>query len=142
MYTSRIPSTLLIILLAAGCAGPSREATLDSMVGQDVETALETFDKPSEVAELEDGRKAYIWRRVYNYDNGRRADSWPERRQQGWVEDDSTPARSRVCSTRLVVNFHFVVESWDYRCETVIEQRPRVPNSPNPPQASADPRQR
>ena len=116
----------VLLLLAAGCV-PTREETLDPLVGQDVDAAIESLGQPAETIALEDGKHLYIWRRVYKYDNGRQARSWPERRQAGWFEDPHRPEDARVCSTGLVVGFDFVIESWDYGCKTVIAERSRSP---------------
>ena len=120
-----ISRTALATLLALGlwaCAGPSRETVLDSFVGQDVEIAVEEFGKPAQVVTLDEGRYVYIWRRVYSYDVNRRADSWPERRLQGWESDPDKPVKARVCLTSLYVGFDFIVERWDYGCHTEVEE--------------------
>ena len=114
---------ILAVFLLSACAGPSRETLLDGMVGQDVEAAVEEFGKPAEVVTLDEGRYVYIWRRVYNYDVNRRADSWPERRLEGWQSDPDKPVKARVCLTSLYVGFDFVVERWDYGCHTEVEER-------------------
>ena len=71
---------LCLAWLATGCTGPSRESVLDPMIGEDIETAIQAFGPPAETVDLGDGQRAYLWRRVYKYDKGRRARSWPERR--------------------------------------------------------------
>lgn len=117
---------LCLAWLATGCAGPSREAVLDPMIGEDIETAIQAFGPPAETVELDNGNRAYLWRRVYKYDKGRRARSWPERRLAGWTEEPGDPADARVCSTRLVTGFDLRIRSWDYGCETVIVDRRRA----------------
>jgi hypothetical protein len=118
--------TLCLAWLANGCAGPSREAVLDPMIGEDIETAIQAFGPPAETVELDDGNRAYLWRRVYKYDKGRRARSWPERRLAGWTEEPGDHADARICSTRLVTGFDLRIRSWDYGCETVIADRHRA----------------
>ena len=118
--------TLCLAWLATGCTGPSRESVLDPMIGEDIETAIQTFGPPAETVELEDGERAYLWRRVYKYDKGRRARSWPDRRVAGWTDEPGEPADARVCSTRLVTDFALRIRSWDYGCETVIVDRRRA----------------
>ena len=121
---------LCLAWLAAGCTGPSRESVLDPMIGEDIETAIQTFGPPAETVDLGDGQRAYLWRRVYKYDKGRRARSWPERRLAGWTEESGEPADARVCSTRLVTDFDLRIRSWDYGCETVIVDRRRAASAP------------
>lgn len=123
MHRLKLIGASSIILLVAGCTTPSRQELLDPMVGQDVEVAIEAFGKPDEIVDLEEGRHVYIWRRVYNYDTGRRADSWPERRLGGWIEDEDEQTDSRVCSTRLTIGFDLLIEEWEYGCETVFGSR-------------------
>jgi hypothetical protein len=132
MYGNRLAVIALIVLLHASCVGPSRENLLDAMVGEDVDYAVEAFGQPADVIDVGQGRQAYVWRRVYNYDVNRRADSWPERRLAGWTEDKDKPTKARVCSTRLVVGFDFIVQSWNYGCETVIEKRGPGPSQDDP----------
>jgi hypothetical protein len=132
MARSLLPLAALIVLLTTGCIGPSRESMLDSMVGRDIDHAVEAFGQPAEIIDMGDGRQTYVWRRVYNFDVNRRADSVPERRMKGWIEDPDEPTKGRVCSTRFVVRFDFIVESWEYGCETVIERRERAPSQDEP----------
>lgn len=122
---------LCLAWLATGCTGPSRESVLDPMIGEDIETAIQAFGPPAETVELDDGNRAYLWRRVYKYDKGRRARSWPERRLAGWTEEPGEPADARVCSTRLVTGFDLRIRSWDYGCETVIVDRRRAASAEN-----------
>ena len=115
---------LVLALAAAGCLGPTRKDSLDPLVGQDIDVAIESFGPPADTVELDGGGRAYVWRRVYHYDKGRRASSWPERRTAGWVDDPDRPQDGRVCATRLIVGFDLRIESWDYGCETMIVDRP------------------
>lgn len=114
---------VLAAVLLAACAGPSRETVLDSMVGQDVDVAVEEFGKPAEVVSLEEGRHIYVWRREYRSEVGPQSSMWPERRLEGWDPDPDKPVRYRVCLTRLFVAFDFVVERWDYDCLYETEER-------------------
>ena len=123
MQRTRTTIALIFTALVAACVGPAREEVLDPMVGQDVDLAIEAFGQPAETIDLEDGKHAYIWRRVYKYDKGRRAGTWPERRLSGWHEDPDQPEDARVCSTQLIVGFDFLIEGWSYGCETVIAER-------------------
>jgi hypothetical protein len=119
--------TAVALAFAAGCVSPSREDVLEPLVGQDIDTAIEAFGPPADTVELEDGRRVYAWRRVYHYDKGRRARSWPERRTAGWTDDPERPADGRVCATRLTVGFDLRIEAWTYGCETVIVDRAAAP---------------
>lgn len=114
---------VLVAVLLSGCAGPSRETVLDTMVGQDVEVAVEEFGKPAEVVSLEGGRHIYVWRREYRSEISAQSSIWPERRLEGWDPDPDRPVKYRVCSTLLYVAFDFVVERWDYECEYETEER-------------------
>lgn len=118
--------TICLAWLATGCTGPSRESVLDPMIGEDIETAIRAFGPPAETVDLDDGNRAYLWRRVYKYDKGRRARSWPERRLAGWTDEPGEPADARICSTRLVTGFDLRIRGWDYGCETVIVDRRRA----------------
>lgn len=120
MVVSRLLLAVLLPGIAVACAGPSREALLDPLVGQDIGEAIRSLGPAAETVELGEGRRAYLWRRVYKYDKGRRARSWPDRRLAGWTDDPSDPADARVCSTRLTTGFDLRIERWEYRCETVI----------------------
>jgi hypothetical protein len=131
--------TLCLAWLATGCTGPSREAVLEPMIGEDIETAIQAFGPPAETVELDDGNRAYLWRRVYKYDQGRRARSWPERRLAGWTEEPGEPADARVCSTRLVTGFDLRIRSWDYGCETVIVDRRRAASVRDDDAVAGDP---
>jgi hypothetical protein len=115
--------TSLLSALIAGCAGPSGESRLDPLVGEDIEVAIQRFGPPAETVELGEGHRAYVWRRVYRYDRGRRARSWPDRRVAGWTDDPDEAADGRVCSTRLLTDFDLRITDWDYGCETVIVDR-------------------
>jgi len=129
----RWPGRILATLLAVatiGCAGPSRESMLDSMVGRDVENALEAFGQPAEVVDLDEGRNLYVWRRVYRDDFDRFAGSWPDRGLGGWDEDPDRPVRLRVCLTSLYVGFDFIVERWEYGCRTEFEDANGWPADP------------
>lgn len=117
------------LALATACIGPSRQEVLDPMVGQDVDIAIEAFGQPAKTVELGEGRRLYVWQRVYDYDVGRQSFDWPERSERwglGWFEDDMETVDARVCSTGLVVGFDFVIESWDYACERVEMDRERA----------------
>ena len=131
---ARLVEITLTTVLIAACAGPGREESLDAIVGEDIEVAMEAFGQPSEIIDLDQGRHVYVWRRHYNYDVNRRARSWPERRLAGWEEPSMLPSKSRVCSTRLFVSFDLVVEGWEYGCETVVQDEPPV-EEPTAPQA-------
>ena len=113
----------LSAVLLAACAGPSRETVLDSMVGQDVEVAVEEFGKPDEIVTLDEGRYIYAWRREYRSEVGPQSSMWPERRLEGWGPDPDRPVRYRVCRTLLYVAFDFEVERWDYECGYETEER-------------------
>jgi hypothetical protein len=127
-----LPLAALIVPLTNGCVGPSRDSVLDSMVGKDIDYAVEAFGQPADVIDMGEGRQTYVWRRVYNFDVNRRADSLPERRMKGWIDDPDEPTKGRVCSTRFLVGFDFIVQSWDYGCETVIEKRGPAPMQDEP----------
>ena len=101
------------------------------MIGEDLETAIQAFGPPAATVHHHDGNRAYLWRRMYKYDTGRRARSWPERRLAGWTEEPGEPADARICSTRLVTGFDLRIRSWDYGCETVIVDRRRAASAPN-----------
>jgi hypothetical protein len=73
MARSLLPLAALIVLLTTGCVGPSRESMLDSMVGRDIDHAVEAFGQPAEIIDMGDGRQTYVWRRVYNFDVNRPA---------------------------------------------------------------------
>lgn len=112
-----ILATLLSVALP-GCAGPSRDSLLDSMVGEDVDKAIETFGQPADVIDLDEGRSIYVWRRVYDFEFDSGAGIWPERRPEIWEREPQQSPRSRVCLTSLYIGFDFVVERWDYACRT------------------------
>lgn len=115
---------MIVGVLAAACAGPTREAVLDPMIGQDVDVAIEAFGQPEETVDLGEGRHLYVWRRVYEYDSGLHSLPEFDRRRGDWLFDDAPLlVEARVCSTRLAVGFDFVIESWDYGCETDYVER-------------------
>jgi hypothetical protein len=101
------------------------------MVGRDVDVAIETLGQPAEVIELGDGRRSYVWQRIFTYDYGPPSFTLEQWRYEStfWFEDEVREAPARLCSTRLAVGFDFRVESWDYGCETVTVQREQWPAS-------------
>ena len=120
----------LLAVAAAGCAA-RRAETLDAMVGQDVDVAIETLGQPAEVIELGDGRRSYVWQRIFTYDYGPPSFTLEQWRYEStfWFEDDVREAPARLCSTRLAVGFDFRIEDWDYGCETITVQRENWPAS-------------
>lgn len=114
-----LPVLLLPVLLLAGCIGPTREELLDPMVGQDVDVAIEAMGQPDETLALGEGRNAYIWRRVYDYELERMTQIQSNRHRPHWLYEEPAVVDVRLCETRLVVGFDFVIEGWDYGCRTV-----------------------
>lgn len=123
-------TAVLTLALTAGCAGTWRQETMDAMVGQDVDVAIETLGQPAEVVELGEGRRTYVWQRIFTYDYGPPSYTLEEWRYEStfWFEDDVREAPARLCSTRLEVGFDFVIEGWDYGCETIIVERDPWPS--------------
>jgi hypothetical protein len=110
---------LLTATLLAGCIGPSREERLDPMVGQDVDVAIETMGQPDETVSLGDGRHAYRWQRIYDYEMEHRAMVQSNRHRPHWLFEEPAFVDARLCTTQLIVGFDFLIESWDYGCETI-----------------------
>jgi hypothetical protein len=120
----------LLAVVAGGCAA-KRAETLDAMVGQDVDVAIETLGQPAEIIELGDGRRSYVWQRIFTYDYGPPSFTLEQWRYEStfWFEDEVREAPARLCSTRLAVGFDFRIEGWDYGCETITVQREQWPAS-------------
>ena len=119
----RLIGLLLPVLLSTGCIGLSREELLDPMVGQDVDVAIEAMGRPHETVSLGDGRHAYVWQRIYDYEFERQTRIQAYRHRPYWLEVPTAVVDARLCTTRVVVGFDFLVESWDYGCETVQVER-------------------
>ncbi len=118
-----------LLMFLASCAGPRREDTLDAMIGQDLDVAIETLGQPDEAIELGQGQRIYVWQRVFTFDHGPPSFTLEEWRYDStfWFEDDQQEAPARRCSTRLTTGFDFVIESWDYGCENITVERQRWP---------------
>ena len=129
----------LLAIAAVGCAA-KRAETLDAMVGRDVDVAIATLGQPAEVIELGDGRRSYVWQRIFTYDYGPPSFTLEQWRYEStfWFEDEVREAPARLCSTRLAVGFDFRVESWDYGCETVIVDRRRAASGRDDDAAASD----
>lgn len=112
------------VLAVIACAG-SRPGGLEAMVGKDVDVAIEALGRPSEVIELGDGRREYVWQRIFTYDYGTPSFTIERWRYDStfWFEDGVQEAPARLCATRLEVGFDLVVESWSYGCETIVVER-------------------
>ena len=125
------PLACALLAVAAGGCAAKRAETLDAMVGRDVDVAIATLGQPAEVIELGDGRRSYVWQRIFTYDYGPPSFTLEQWRYESTFrfEDEVREAPARLCSTRLAVGFDFRVESWDYGCETVTVQREQWPAS-------------
>ena len=119
----RLIGLLWPFLLLTGCIGPSREELLDPMVGQDVDVAIEAMGQPDEAVSLGDGRHAYSWQRLYDYEMEHQTAILSNRHRPHWLYEEPEFVEARLCETRLVVGFDFLIESWDYGCETVRIER-------------------
>jgi hypothetical protein len=119
------PIVLAVGLFVSGCVGPGREAVLDGLVGQDLSVAIETLGQPGAVVELGEGRRAYLWQRLFVNDFGPPTSIRDDWRSEStyWFDDEPPDVPGRLCSTRLAVGFDLVIESWDYACETVTVDR-------------------
>lgn len=115
--------------LLASCAGPGRQETLDAMIGQDLDVAIETLGQPDETIELGQGQRTYVWQRIFTFDHGPPSFTLEEWRYDStfWSEKDQQEAKARQCSTSLTVGFDLVIETWDYRCENITVERQRWP---------------
>jgi hypothetical protein len=127
MTGTRFCAIVALAALLAGCLGPRREQILNDLVGQDLSVAIETLGQPREVVELGEGRRTYVWERVFIHDDQPAAFSNEYWRHESrhWFDDDPEEVPARLCSTGLQVGFDLVVESWDYGCETVTVDRER-----------------
>lgn len=137
---------LLLLALATGCAA-QRAQTLDAMVGEDVDVAIEALGQPAEVIDLGEGRRQYVWQRIFTYDFGHPSFTLEEWRYEStfWFEDDVQEAPARLCATRLDVAFDFRIERWDYACERITVQRqpwPAAEDQGNPVRIPRDSRPR
>jgi hypothetical protein len=120
-----------LFAVAVGACATRRAETLDAMIGQDVDVAIETLGQPAEVIDLGDGRRSYVWQRIFTYDYGPPSFTLEQWRYEStfWFEDEVQEAPARLCATRLAVGFDFRIESWDYGCETITVQREQWPAS-------------
>jgi len=118
---------------AAGCAG-ARHRTLDAMVGEDIDVAIAALGQPSEILDLADGRRSYVWQRIFTYDYGTPSFSLEQWRYDStyFFEDDVHAAPARLCSTRMEVSFDLRIESWGYGCETIVVERAPWPTPEDP----------
>jgi hypothetical protein len=136
MDTARWASLVLPIVLAGltGCAG-ARHGSLDAMVGEDIDVAISAMGQPSEVLELGEGRRSYVWQRIFTYDYGTPSFSLERWRYDStyWFEDDVREAPARLCSTRLEVSFDLRIEGWTYGCETIVVEREPWPTPEDTP---------
>lgn len=114
-----LAAALLSGLLLSGCIGPTREERLDPMVGQDVDVAIEAMGQPDETVSLGEGRNAYLWQRMYDYDMEQRTLIQAERHRPHWLYEEPEFVDARLCTTTLIVGFDFLIESWEYECRTV-----------------------
>lgn len=66
------PSISLIALILTGCiiGCTTQAAVMQSWVGQNEAELLERWGAPDSVMTLEDGRKVYTWKRIWNDNNG------------------------------------------------------------------------
>lgn len=129
MNGTRICIAVSLLTLLAGCTGTRREETLDAMIGQDLDVAIETLGQPHEAIELGQGRRTYVWQRTFTFDYGPPSFTVEDWRYDStfWFEDEQQEAPARLCSTSLTVGFDLVIESWDYGCENITVERERWP---------------
>lgn len=129
MFFKRPLLLACLFALATGCGVVGQKDYLDGMVGQDVDVAIEALGQPDEVIALGEGRNDYVWRRIFTYDYGPPSFTLEQWRYDGVFafEDDFHEAVARRCETRMTVGFDFVIESWDYGCETITVYRDSWP---------------
>ena len=123
-WAVRIALVAPLVAVAAGCAA-ARHRNLDSMVGEDIDVAIAALGQPAEVVELGEGRRAYVWQRIFTYDYGPPSFSLEQWRYEStfWFEDGVHEAPARLCSTRIEAGFDLRIEGWTYGCETIVVER-------------------
>lgn len=142
-----VPGTGIVITvlswLLAGCQAVGRAQTLDGLTGQDVSLAIEALGQPHQVLEQGEGRRVYVWQRIFTYDYGPPSFTLEAWRYEStfWFEEDEQEAPARLCSTRLSVGFDMVIVSWDYGCETITVRREQWPAEQDRPNIIRLPRQ-